>query len=239
MKIVRSLAIVGLLSGITATAVVAPSASAAPAAKCTGARKGRIVGDQVCAVKNGRYQWVKVVPPADSPPPVGEPSTLKYAWPVATGPFEPAGYETYSDTSELRAWAMSVPSTWSSETFDVGGSNAFSGDKYAYYKIRVYSGVTLGSPSDYLQTTLNEKSTGYVIDSSEVTTIAGLPAFRLTYHFAEYPSTMETQWVVYRNVPKGTLNPALYIYANWDSKKPEAAARIEQMKTILKTLKIS
>jgi hypothetical protein len=181
------------LAALTFSTAVATTASAAPLGKCNVKTKGRTVGNQVCAVKNGKYSWVKVVPVADAPAPAKAPASTA---PSAT---VPDGYTLW--TAKDASWSVTVPDTWNTEA--LGGSNSAYATlpSNSSFTFNIWRGLTFPTdPKGSLAQQVSDARTSPVpttVASTSNKVIGGHSVTRITTFQNEYPTSLRTEIIIF------------------------------------------
>jgi hypothetical protein len=141
--------------GTTGSFALATTANAAPAAKCTAARKGQVVGKKACVIKDGKYQWASVViatPAATKAAPAPSSDDADTSVPVVGGgALVPSRFKRF--TSSDGTFGISMPITWGASTQSNGDYQSFdaNGGAIASLRITMYDLNNGDTPSSVLR----------------------------------------------------------------------------------------
>jgi hypothetical protein len=202
---------------VTATSlvVVAPAADAA-LPKCNSARKGQIVGTQVCSVKKGVYRWVKVVaPPATKPAASSANSGAVAASAV------PAGWVRYASPSGK--WSIPAPADWTLSKSRPDGTAILLLAKDPSYSLAIREGLAWANkPEDHLATELERLRTSgagpYTIENNRVYSAPGpRPATVFDYWATATPDFKYRKVNVFLDDKGNTIE----VKIDWRTNRPE------------------
>jgi hypothetical protein len=183
-----------LIAGVAATA--APQANAAALPKCNSARKGQIVGTQVCSVKRGVYRWVKVVaPPAAAP--TGSGSALPA---VDAQSAIPAGFSRHSAGDG--SWTVAAPDTWRTNlgsAENAGGKLFFAPTPSTDSFVITTTPDKPKSPETVLAEMVDSIGPANTVTEQTISTLNGLPLISVTSYLTIDPKTLRREMLVLRN----------------------------------------
>jgi hypothetical protein len=224
-----------VIAGAVLTA--APQANAA-LPTCNALRKGRIVGTQVCSVKNGNFRWVKVVAPTVNP----ADGIQNIPAPAAST----AGMTRYSASDN--SWTVMVPSTWKATPIE--GSVDFglpAGRNILFFApgnnshVFTFSIATSPKPSKSPEAELADWATygDLVVLDQKVSALNGLPMISMTDQRVSDTSFKERKVLIYRNTEVDGFDGAISIRAEWNDGLPETAKRKAELNAILASVQVT
>jgi hypothetical protein len=222
-------------AGLLATASFALLSPAAEAAlpKCNSARRGRIVGNQVCAIKGGAYRWVKVVPPAAAPA-TQAPAAPAAAPAPAAKPAIPASWVKY--TADTGNWSMYAPADWTPYYPSVSGDrNAVSVTSAvdSSFAVFILNGLASSeSPATHLAEEVNRlrssTTENYIISNDTVASLNGRPLTSYDYYGQSLPSFKTRRMNVFLDNDRNTV----VIEVRWR----DGRSVTEEQKAIISTI---
>jgi hypothetical protein len=226
---IATMAAVSLFAG-SASGLVSPTAQAATALpKCDAARKGQIVGSQVCSVKNGTYRWVKVV--ATTPATIAKKATT--VAPKANPDVVPAGFTRHRAADN--SWAITVPNTWNENSY--GNTGRTKGFIYPTggFSLTIGTNATpiAATPEKYLAEQVAQKAaSGIVVDEKFLKTLGDLPTIIVTSHSPISPSAFTREVAIFRKTG-GTEFGVVYLSISWANDVTGAADRKVELDAML------
>jgi hypothetical protein len=202
----------------TSLAAVAPAAHAA-LPKCNSARKGQIVGTQVCSVKKGVYRWVKVVAPATTP--ATKPAASSANSGAVAASAVPAGWVRYASPSGK--WSIPAPADWTLSKSRPDGTAILLLAKDPSYSLAISEAfASANKPEDHLAAELERLRTSgagpFTIENNRVYSAPGpRPATVFDYWATATPDFKSRKVNVFLDDRGNTIE----VKIDWRTNRPE------------------